>query len=342
MRKYELEDQDLEFIKSLIKTSKAIETLYEKMYQLEINGQKDTEDYKKIIDYLKMSIDVENKIYEDASLNAERCIALINYILQQRLPDNFLHDIESIMGQRYDNKNLRRILGILANKVSLESLSSKQILSTEMQFVYAMLGNNISNIIRLLKEIENDVVKGFLSILKETISNYRNRQYKNDLIYSKYYTSFINKNIEKIMINNDFDISSEFCIVSKEFADLIQVDSNEYDSLRNSYSKKVSMSQISEVIKMKDVDYNDQKKAICSLLRQCLIRSAFLLMDEENILNIYERFHTFIEDDIFLRVHGDYRISEESITRCFLNAKKDQDKKNELSLSYEEVIQKKS
>lgn len=343
MEKYRLQTQDFELIEKLTKTTTSIETLYKKMYDLEINGKKETEDFKKIVDYLKIAIDVESKMYQDSSLSYQRCIALADYILQDKLPDSFLDDVESIMTQDYSNRVLRRILNILVHKIISDYESVKEMLPTELLDLMFQLGISnpdkmvtqaIYSSIELQKAFEKDTLNGYLVFLQEFINKKDYEAFKEDLIRSKYNTSFINKIIEEDMISNNFDIPETFYLNSKFVADITQTDLKLYGLLKNSYGVKESTKQISEVIEMKDEDYNNPKSATTSILRQCLMRASFLLMSDEVISDINYEFHEFIENEKYLNRHPDDHISERLIINCFKSIKRDKSKQVVLSLGF--------
>jgi len=343
MEKYILKSKDYEFINNLIKTTNSIDSIYRKMYDLEINGKKDTEDFNQILDYLSMAIEVEEKLYKEANLSYLQCIAIADYILQDKLPDGFLNDTESIMNQCYDNRVLRRILSILVHKIISDHESVRQMLPEEIIELMEQLGmpnpdklvsQAIYSSIELQKAFERDIFNGYLAILQEFIVSNTYKNFRNDLIRSKYNTSFINKQIENDMISSKFDIPDTFYVNSRFVADLTQTDLELYKMLKNLYGVKESTKQISEVIEIGDMDYSDSKKAITSILRQCLMRSAFLLMSDEVISDVNYEFHEFVEDKKYLDRHPHDRISEQLIVNCFKAIKKDRNKPSVLSLGY--------
>lgn len=343
MEKYILKSKDYEFINSLIKTTTSIESLYKKMYDLEVSGKKDTDDFSKILDYLNMAIEVEDKLYQEANLSYLQCIALADYLLEDRLPEGFLNDTESIMGQSYDNRVLRRILSILVHRIISDHQSVREMLPNEVIDLMKQLGmpnpdklvsQVIYSSIELQKAFERDIFNGYLAILQEFIASNVYKNFRNDLIRSKYNTSFINKQIENDMISSKFDIPDTFYVNSRFVADLTQTDLELYKMLKNLYGVKESTKQISEVIEIGDMDYSDSKKAITSILRQCLMRSAFLLMSDEVISDVNYEFHEFVEDKKYLDRHPHDRISEQLIVNCFKAIKRDRNKPSVLSLGY--------
>ena len=343
MEKYILNTSDFEFINSLIKTTSSIDTLYRKMCELEVNGEKDTEEYQQLLDYLNISLEVENKLYSDAKLNYSRCVAIVNFILNKKLPDKFLNDVESIMQQDYSNRILRRILNVLVHKILEDHESLKEMLPNEMIELMYQIGmpnpdkivsHAIYSSIELQKAFEKDSLNGFLNFLQEFIDNNDYKFYKKDLICTKYNTAFINKSVESEMISNKFEIPATFYINSRFVADITQTDLELYNLLKNLYGTKESTKQISEIIELGDMDYGDSKKAITSILRQCFMRANFLLMSDEAISDVNYEFHEFIEDKKYLERHPQDRISEQLIINCFKSIKKDKNKPCVLSFGY--------
>lgn len=120
MEIYSITNKDIEFINILIELDTSIESIYEKLYCLEIKGKKNTKEYQELLNLLKEDIFMEKDIYDNEKLTYTRCKSLIKYIMFYKLPDDFLTDEESISLQStqiYDNKVLRRILKKLRIKL---------------------------------------------------------------------------------------------------------------------------------------------------------------------------------------------------------------------------------
>lgn len=341
MEKYKLQNEDYELIQKIIKITNLIENLYKKLYELEINNKKDSNDFKNYITNLKNTIKIENKIYKEANLDYLRSYALANYILNFKLPDNFLDDIESIMKQDYNNRVLRRILNVLYHNIVYDNKMYKEKIPSEL--LDLMKNADISNIdsivnesiysnIELRKAFEKDILSGYLVFLQEYINNSYYKAFENEFIFNKYNTSFINKIIENDIINDNFNIQNTFYINSRLIADLTETDLELYEYLKNDYGLDECAKQIAKLIKMSDKEYNDKKNIITSLLRECYIRSTFLLLNDESILDINSDFHDFIESDEYVK-NGNNYISEGSIIKCFKLVKKDRNIPKIISLN---------
>lgn len=341
MEKYKLQNEDYELIQELTKIDTIIELIYKKLYELEINNKKDSNDFKNYLNSLKNIIKVENKIYKDANLNHIRSFALANYILDYKLPVHFLNDIESLMTQDYSNKVLRRIMNILYHNIVFDNKMYKEKFPSELLELMKNIGisdidsivnESIHSNIELRKAFEKDTLNGYLVFLQEYINNEYYKAFKINFTHNKYITSFVYKNVENNMISDNFNIQDTFYINSRLIADLTNINLKLYEELKNDYGLEECTSQISKLINIKDSEYNDRKNIITSLLRECYIRSTFLLLNDETILDINSSFHDFIESKEYLR-EGSNSISENNIIKCFKLVKKDRNKLKILSLN---------
>ena len=76
----ELDIEDYKLIGDLINITSSIKSLHDKLFILESKGKKNSDEYNKILDYLKISIEVENKIYNQLNIsNAEN---IFNYLIK--------------------------------------------------------------------------------------------------------------------------------------------------------------------------------------------------------------------------------------------------------------------
>ena len=260
--------------------------------------------------------------------------------LNSKLSKEFPNDMDSIMTQNYDNRILRRILSTLVYRVISDYEGIKNTLPNEIIDLMTQLGmpnpdqivsQSIYSSIELQKAFEKDLINGYLVFLQELFNKKENIPYRGALLKSKYNVLFINKQVEKDLLSSKFHIQDNFYANSKFIADLTQIDLELYKMLRNSFGVKESAKQISEMIEVGDMDYSDINTSISSMLRQCLMRSAFLLMSDEVISDVNYEFHEFIEKDDYLKRHPNDRISEQLIINCFKSIKRDRTKQMVLS-----------
>lgn len=343
MEIYSITNKDIEFINILIELDTSIESIYEKLYCLEIKGKKNTKEYQELLNLLKEDIFMEKYIYDNEKLTYTRCKSLIKYIMFYKLPDDFLTDEESISLQStqiYDNKVLRRILKNLRIKLFFDINCAKNIVPKELinslkevdEEAEFLAFDGIHSGIEITKAIEKDLYNSYLYFLNTFININRETAIEKDLIHSKYYLSFINSLIEDDMLSSNFDISDKLYIGSRLIADLNDINLNTYTELRNSQGKSSSITQLSQLIDIHDFEYCSNLGIVNSILCQCMLRASLLLMDDEAIMDVNSDLHDFLESDEYLENHSSDHISQDIVIDCFKKVKKDRNVTNTLSL----------
>ena len=109
-----------------------------------------------------------------------------------------------------------------------------------------------------------------------------------------------------IYIDNFYNILEDDKInIIKEFAQLCYLEHSE------------------KLLKIEDLDYNDNSKFIVSILRQCFIRASFLLMNNDSIEDLNDYFHELIDSEKFTNKYLNSNISQNLIIECFRKVRKD-------------------
>ena len=339
MPNYKLVEQDYEWLDKIIQTTTSIAALYQKLFILEVNGGKDTLEYTKLLDYLNVALEVEEQAYRNANLDNDKSNTLMQYILDNKVPDGFINDFESIIEADYSNMVFKRILNNLAYNVAFDYERIKKSLPKHLIASMKRLGipnpqqyvfQAVYSGTELKRAFEKDILNGFLVFLQECTHKSVYQSFRKDLIYVKYNMSFVYKFLENDLVNSKFVIPEVFTASSILVRDITQTDDDFYISLKDDYGTKAAINQISALIQVSDVDYDDVNDVFTSILRECMLRSSFLFMSDEALLSINEKFHDFIESSEYLQRYPDNQISEDKIILCFRGIKRD---RNKLGLS---------
>jgi len=340
MKIYKIFKEDLEKIELLIKTTTFIDKLYNKLYELEINGKKETEEYTETIKCLNTNIGYENTIYND--LTYENCIAYFKYIYSSEITNTFLSDRESLLEQNYSNRIIRRILSTLNFKILSNPIHLQEILEEKLKNYVSDLDDEDSNSIiehsanvsiQIKNSLDKDLLNMYLSILEEFINNNNYQIFKNQLINSTYNLSFTNKEIEKNLVNNNFTIPKEIYISSTLITEINGLPQKVYEVLTDSYVLETIKEQMIAILEIGDMDYSNVMKATTSILRQCLMRAAISLLSENNLSSISSIFEEHTKSKSYLNNHSYDNISKQLITSSLQNIKNDRNKQRTLSLS---------
>lgn len=328
MKKYYLSGEDIGKINRLLENSKAIGILYDKLYELEINGKKDTSEYKKQIEFLKISIELEDRLYKKYNFSTEKKLVIIKYLIGYKFSKDYIEDEDSIMNQEYDEFFIRRVIRNLLGQVTQTNEGFKELYldeNDERNMDYLMRS------VKVLKELDEDMYNSYLLFLQENIDNEAYKCYKNDFIKAKYKLIFIYDKLENKMINNNFAISKDLYLSSKFISDLWNIDLDTYNFMKDDYCEQILSKQILDFLDVGDMDYNNRIKSVSAVLRMCYIRSCLLMMSDEKIDEVNYTFHDYIEDEEYLNNHYNDKIGEKLIISCFKNIKKDRTKVKRLS-----------
>lgn len=184
MEKYVLVEKDIMTIKELLKLSSSISTLYKRLCDLEINGKESTLEYQKVLNYLEVAVEVEDKKYE--GLSGRVAIAMFEYIAEDNISIDFLSDAESIMRQDYSNRSTRRVLNNLWKIVFDNPVLFADYAIDNKKKYSDMVLKSASEDLKKIKDFMEKTEKSLmLNFLNEYICN-SNDQIKGSLINAKY------------------------------------------------------------------------------------------------------------------------------------------------------------
>ena len=331
MSEVRLEAKDLKKLKELIKVTESIGTLYQEMQDLEINGQKNSQKYQKLLDYLTIALDTENRLYNELLIDYDKVFSMVDYLDSEDEDVN----IDAIIEDHSDGKVRSRIMKALLRETVISKRFANGLIPGMHKQLMKLLGlkemeglitDRILAMIDLDMALSRDVLVIYLAMLDEFITNPDYTEYLDVLTKTKYDIVFINRNIESEFLANDFvvsrtpDLSSELC------ANLNDIDYDMYGQLKNQFLSDAAIEQIEYLWDINDDDYEDDDIRANALLTQCLLRSIFTVLDDDIIDQINEEFHDVIESDEYMEEFPNYKISEKNIIDCFKRIKLDRGK----------------
>ena len=340
MLEFNIERNDLEQIESLLRITTNIDKLYTKLCKLEIENKKDTDEYTKNIHYLSILIEEETKLYNKLNLTFNKTVSWINFLLNIK-QINGINLRETLLTQNYDNHIIIRILNNLTLNISKDYNKLINLSNENLEIVMKLIGIKISisspkdiicKCIISKIAIENDIHYAYLSFLQEEIHNPKQTSLRDKLITNKYNTAFINRDIESYTLTNNFNIKTNNFIISNIVPELLEINQLTYKNIQDLIGCTISSNEIYELLEISDLDYCDITKVTTSVLRQCMINSAFLFMSGEKISDINYEFHEYTDDKEYLEIHPNSNISYNLIINSFNSIKENRAKTKILSL----------
>ena len=320
MDDYKLEKEDYIKFDRLLKVTKSIYSLYNKLYELEIEGKKDSEEYDKVLEYLNLSIEVENNIYKEFN-NFFKTISLIDNIIKD-LPKKYNFYTESIIKRDLDRNIVQRILITLINRAFTEEDCIYETFIDNIGYYNELICGDLDNLLdksvektlKMFKAIEKDYFNIFLYFLNEVKESAYEETFNNALIKAKYDLSFLNRNIENDLINMRFELPDKIIMNSKFISENITFNNRNYNYMKNVIGKYKADYNIHELLKQYDSDYSNEDCLISNFIRQLFLIASLILVSKKCIEQINNDFNKVIESDEYLKYHSDDKLSQNYIS----------------------------
>lgn len=248
-----LNNNEKNVLNKLYNITNSIKDLYFKLITLELNGKKNSEDYKKILDYLSMTRELEEKhMYE-----IDDCNKYLSYFEKNMYGVN---EMNAITEGNYLYLKEFRIIGNL--------------------LIYRDENNKNETILNeaLLKDIMLMFIKNLDMCIKKTT----NKFLKEKLIYTIYSLIYSNKNIETDLLYYNFNFELDNISKSNYIAYLLNVDNKKYNEKFMWYILDFTNNAMKYITKN---TYNfDEENQIILFLKENIIKSCKDLCSNEKEL----------------------------------------------------------
>jgi hypothetical protein len=146
----------------------------------------------------------------------------------------------------------------------------------------------------------------------------------------KYRTAFLNFEIEKYMIDNNFEVSDNIFSNSKSRLTELNVDDETYSRIKRKLIISKSTAIIRNMLNIHSTSLEDNNNIKSLLLDYFNLRASLLMTDEEEIQYIADWFLGYTTSDEYEEKEEDNHISEEMIIKAFKNYDKDKEHYQEL------------
>ena len=314
---------DLYLTEELIKVSSSIAKLFDMLCDLEINGKKDTIEYQKTLDYLKIALSVEEDIYKNNNLNSERCNEIIDFIIMSMLTGKMINDFDAVSTSKFDNSAIRRIINILNKKNIMDYAGiSKIITASEYEDRYVKDLQDIMFVNNLMRSyLLDDLVNAIMCFNDEEIKKEENDNYRDSLIKAKYFLSSIYKELDDSLLNQKFESCEKILDNTRIMAYITGLNNDNLIEIKREYLSKLAIKQIYMMLSTKNKD--------SLLIRKSILRACLMLMNDDILYDV---------NDFFTRIiNASDNVYDENnvglIKNCFINAHSDMNKQITLKLS---------
>lgn len=321
---------DKQMFDAIFRVTETIERLYEGLYLLEIKGFKNSEEYNRKFNMLKIFLKQEEQLYADVKFNKDKVYSWLKYLKMTKKFDNLGNNFDSVLNEKYENKVIRRIYNKLYKELHKVTLNIGDYLSNGFNFI-GVGSENKTNLEKMIyhlaivykdkieEEVDKDLKKTIYTILEEYINDPKYSIVKDKLIYTKYYLSFIFSKSEEYMIRHSFNVPKDTYLLAKMESDnLGDLFTESFDDVKDDFDSDFAIKYLK---KLKILD--NETSIFQILLCNVFIRSALANMSMERAWEIKEDFDNQIgskSDEINL------------VNKCFEYLNKDKEKVKIISL----------
>ncbi len=175
--------EQVNYIDRILDITNSILIIYNEL----INAKKEntSEKYFEYLEYLKLGVEVENKIYEKLNLKKEEEIEVFLNIFYFR-----------IQHKNYNENVIRKLTKRIENYFIYQTYINPT--PSEKKVTQEKIDDNVN---KILNQANKDYTISLLNQLEKRIQTEKNKSIYNKLIYSKYDIIFSNKYIEEKLIN---------------------------------------------------------------------------------------------------------------------------------------------
>ena len=280
----DLPTEDYQDVNFLLNIAKQIKEIYVKLEGLEINNKKYNLEYNNLINELKNTINIENKLYDRLKKDPNKIKKLVNYL---RLLGDYVeikNETDYIFKENYNLELIRIIqrLTIFLPKTDdsklFESMPEDIQKNLKMALFYA---NNLE------KVMFDDNFKCFLVIL--------DKEFNRLAIKEKYKISYLFSTFEEEYLNNSFVINKNPYVLSQIFTDLFSSTNDALSYNRIKVLEQLINEQMYKFFKYNDFELNNPKVRNDLIIRSTYIRSMIIFIDKEVIEKMQEEMEKFID-----------------------------------------------
>lgn len=277
------EYEDIEF---LLRIGQIIREDYDKLYELEKDKNKYSEEYREALSHLCSSIKLEENTFSRLSDSFEKGISIVQFLVEQSKCDFFKASLDFHLDKE------KQVLFRYINKFTLASLQDKKGMKKKMfskEEISEVYGLGIEDAILQSSTLPvyfsltvlNDVVNLVMAINESRKKNMKSEELKNEMNWIKYFFGFIINDIEKELVTNNFEINPKPYLISDSLQSIYNIPEELFQKMKSTMCHQNALTQLMEMFHYDDYGLKQPKNMYSLMIRQSYMRAFLLMMDEE-------------------------------------------------------------
>lgn len=331
---------DKQIFDAIFRVTETIERLYDGLYDLEIKGLKNSEEYNRKLNLLKIFLKQEEQLYNDVKFDKNKVYSWLKYIKIAKNVGCLGNNFDSVIYGKYENKTIRRIYNKLYKELHIINLNIGDYLNNGFTFV-SLGDENNSNLEKLIynlaitykdkieEEVDRDFKKTVFAILNEYVNDQKYLAVRDKLIYTKYYFSFIFSKSEEYMLRHSFSVPNDtYLLAQMESSNLGDLFTESFDDVKDDFCNDFA----NKYIKMLIVEFENMNSVVEILMCKIFIRALLINMSYDRIKELKDDFdYSISKIDKKLLQDKNY-FGWNLVGECFNSINKDKEKAKLISL----------
>ena len=322
MTKIKMDKYD--FVSEIIRVTKSIRHIYQELYKLDLNGNRDSSEYQKYLEYLRISREAEKDLYNECP-DVPECSRLLDVYLETKSDDSSSDRMEIFTSD--ENALIKRRIQAFLFSMTDTTQDLKKMLTdlsslTGFSLPVDTITEKISKSINVQESMLLDFKNTFLYFVREELKD--NLMRKDESLRLAYDLIFSDICLEGRTLSNDFRLP-EHIILSVDFImESLGMNDEEFSDLKDKNISTIVLNGISNLVSIKDEDYGNESLLTRALLLVCVIRAGLMFLSEDMINCITEGFEEYKRTHFYHSVYPTYRTSESLIDNAIELHKKEQ------------------
>ncbi len=282
----DLTKKDYENINKLIEISKQINSIYDELYELEVNGKKNTKEFISVISKLKTTLNIENNIYASFTNSFER----LNLILQFLTENTSISDL-NIFNETEDlvlNRIYLKFNDILINGSYFECSEDSELINNLRNNAFGLFIRSV----KIKDSVIEDLNRLLLVIIEKEIAQNDNKYLRK----LKYEISYVYPGLEKVFLKNNFTIDEQPYVETIFLGQLNGYSTDDIHDIIDLYCKDFYNEILIKMLSFEDEELKDDIAMAQVLAGQSFLRAIFLLIDDKTIKILNDSFNILINE----------------------------------------------
>lgn len=293
----------MEYINKILELYYEINSIYKRLYELELNGKKDSIEFLELVNVLKERIEKEKELFD-----------LFYNNLDENLSCSVLDDGEPFAKRINDYMSFYETLNIPI----YEDDSEDVIIDKRYDMQCA----------KLYKSCSRNIFLVYLSFLQEYIDMDNFNSLRSNMLSFKYYNSFINHDVEECLMDSNFEVAKVNYVNLYFVAETLGIDINMCDKVILDCFKDTVEVTVNQILSINDSDYSDNNKKAISINNQSMLRAGLSLMSKSD----YDKNKDWIFDLINNLTNDNNSMGVNIINSIINNMNKDKGRVRKISL----------